>query len=56
MDVVASPTEDYESDDILRAGDVIEVQGRRWQVSSAPLVDPSEMGETADVMVWPADS
>jgi hypothetical protein len=39
---------------ILEVGDIVEHGGSRWQVSEAPLEQP-ESGETADVMVWPAE-
>ena len=54
QDVVNSPTAEYESEESLRVGDVIELDGKRWQVSSAPI-DDSLLGESVDLMVWPAD-
>ena len=41
-------------DRILEVGDEVEHGGRRWKVSQAPLEQP-ESGETADLMLWPAD-
>jgi len=41
-------------DAIYRVGDEIEYEGTRWRVSKAPREEP-ESGETADLMVWPAD-
>jgi hypothetical protein len=54
------PAEDAESahfdsgDRIYRVGDVIEFRGRRWTVTEIPVEDPT-LGQTVDVMVWPAD-
>ncbi len=42
------------SDKVYDVGDEIEHGGRLWRVSQAPLDDPMH-GETADLMVWPAD-
>lgn len=39
---------------LLEVGDVVEHGGRRWRVSQAPLEQP-QSGETADVLVWPAE-
>jgi hypothetical protein len=41
-------------DRILEVGDIVDHGGSRWQVSEAPLEQP-ESGETADIMVWPAE-
>ena len=54
------PSEDAESahidsgDKIYSVGDEIDYRGRRWRVSQAPLEDPT-LGQTADLMVWPAE-
>jgi hypothetical protein len=40
-------------DRILNVGDEIEHDGKLWQVSKAPVDQPSH-GETADLLVWPA--
>jgi hypothetical protein len=41
-------------DRILAVGDEIEHGDKLWRVSQAPLDQPTH-GETADLMVWPAD-
>ena len=41
-------------DEIWEVGTVIEHDGKRWQVSKAPTEQP-QSGETADLMVWPAE-
>jgi hypothetical protein len=41
-------------DKLLEVGDLVEHGGRRWRVSQAPLEQP-QSGETADVLVWPAE-
>ncbi|HWE80512.1 MAG TPA: hypothetical protein VG265_02590 [Gaiellaceae bacterium] len=41
-------------DKMLEVGDIVEHGGSRWEVTQAPLEQP-DAGETADVMVWPAD-
>jgi hypothetical protein len=43
-----------QTDKILNVGDEIEHGGTLWRVSQAPLDEPIH-GETADIMVWPAD-
>ena len=35
-------------------GDEIEHGGKRWRVTQAPLEEPT-LGETSDLMVWPAE-
>lgn len=47
-------TAQYESNEICEVGDVIEHGGKRWRVSKAPTEQPG-YGETADLMVWPAE-
>jgi hypothetical protein len=48
-------TAHYDSgDQVYKVGDVIEHQGRRWQVTSTPLEEP-ELGATQDLMVWPVE-
>jgi hypothetical protein len=49
-----APTSVIESDQIYEVGAVISHGGKRWRVSQAPVEQPS-IGETADLMVWPAD-
>jgi hypothetical protein len=49
-----TPTAQYESDEILEVGDVIEHGGKRWRVSKEPTEQPG-YGETADLMVWPVE-
>jgi hypothetical protein len=49
-----TPTAHFESDEQLEVGAVVEHDGKRWRVSQAPVEQP-QSGETADVMVWPAD-
>ena len=50
-----TPTAYVESgDEVYGVGAVIEHRGKRWRVTQAPLEQP-ESGETADLMVWPAD-
>jgi hypothetical protein len=41
-------------DKVYAVGDEIEYGGAVWRVSQAPLEDPL-LGQTADLMVWPAD-
>jgi len=47
-------TAEIESEVLYKVGDVITWEGRRWQVSQAPLEDP-RFDQVADLMVWPAD-
>jgi hypothetical protein len=42
------------SDVVYKVGDEIEHEGKLWRVSQAPVEDPA-LGETVDLMVWPAD-
>ena len=39
---------------VYEVGDTIEFEGRRWQVTQAPLEQP-RFSERADLMVWPAE-
>jgi hypothetical protein len=41
-------------DRVYAVGDEIRHRGRVWLVSQAPLEDPTH-GETADLLVWPAE-
>jgi len=41
-------------DAYYKVGDELEHGGKRWRVTGAPLDEPTH-GETADLMVWPAD-
>jgi hypothetical protein len=47
-------TADYESDEELAVGAVIEYKGTRWMVSQVPL-EEARWGEVKDLVVWPAD-
>jgi hypothetical protein len=50
-----TPTAHIETGDkVLAVGDEVEHGGKLWRVSQAPLDQPT-LGETADLMVWPAD-
>ena len=40
-------------DEVYQFGRVLEHGGTSWQVSKAPREDPG-VGETADLLVWPA--
>lgn len=48
-----APTAYVEVDEELKVGSLVEHEGRRWQVTEAPLDQPV-YGSTKDVMVWPA--
>jgi hypothetical protein len=49
-----SPTADVDSGDVVyKPGDIVEVHGKKWQVSEAPNETP-ELGARLDLMVWPA--
>ena len=52
--VESAQTAHITSDNFLSVGDEIEHGGTLWRVSQAPLDEPTH-GETADIMVWPAD-
>jgi hypothetical protein len=55
MQIEAAETAHIESGDTLyKVGDEIKHGGKLWRVSKAPLDDPTH-GETADLMVWPAE-
>jgi hypothetical protein len=41
-------------DKFYEVGDEIEHGGKLWRVTQAPLDDPT-LGETSDLMVWPAE-
>ena len=43
-----------ETEKRYKVGDQIEHGGRLWQVTKAPLEEP-ELGETADLMLWPVE-
>ena len=49
-----APTAEIESEVVYEAGALLTYGGRRWLVSQASLEQPDN-GETADLMVWPAD-
>ena len=49
-----SPTAEIDSGDVVyKAGDIVEWDGQRWQVSEAPDETPA-LGARLDLMVWPA--
>ena len=47
-------TADYETEEELAVGQVIEYKGTRWMVSQLPL-EEALFDEVKDVLVWPAD-
>ena len=50
-----TPTAHIDSgDEVYEVGALIEHRGKRWRVSRAPVEQP-QSGETADLMVWPAE-
>lgn len=50
-----TPTAHIDSgDEVYVVGTVIKHHGKRWRVSQAPREQPVS-GETADLLVWPAD-
>jgi hypothetical protein len=51
-----SPTAELDSGDVVYGvGDTIEWDGKRWEVTDAPL-EPPLFGASADLMVWPAEA
>jgi hypothetical protein len=52
---VASKTAIIESERPYAVGEKIEFKGRLWEVTETPL-DPENLGDYADLMVWPADA
>jgi hypothetical protein len=44
-----------QSDRLYEVGDIVEHEGKRWVVTSAPLNQPA-LGAEADLRVWPADA
>jgi hypothetical protein len=52
--LVNSETAEIESDEFYEVGAEISYGGKRWRVSQAPHEQPQN-GETADLMVWPAE-
>ncbi len=52
--IESTETAEIETDQFYEVGAELEYGGRRWCVSQAPIEQPM-LGETADLMVWPAE-